>query len=130
MKRNRELELIGISHDEYMEMIYFCRQYKNKKEKLNSLTYINGIHYNGFPSGETKYKPTEDTAIELALIKRDIELIEQAAIEADGAIYKELIKNVTENIPYEFLTPACGRRYFYETRIRFFNILYKNKKNG
>ena len=129
MKRNRELELIGISHDEYEKMVYFCHQYVKNKEKLKSLTYLTGVRYAGYSSNHQIHKPTEDTAVEFALIKNDIEVIEKTAIETDMVIYNELIKNIAEGIPFEHFSVPCGRRYFYEARTRFFAILHKKYKN-
>lgn len=36
LRRSKKLEKNGISHDRYMELVYFCKQYKEKKEKLES----------------------------------------------------------------------------------------------
>lgn len=56
-------------------------------------------------------------------------MIENAAKETDEQLYKYIIKNVTEGVPYEVLNVPCGRRQFYDKRKLFFYKLYciKNK---
>ena len=41
LRRSKRMEKAGISHDRYMELVYFCKQYKEKKDKLR----VNGSDY-------------------------------------------------------------------------------------
>ena len=61
-------------------------------------------------------------------LKKDIEMIEQSAIEADSNIYGYILRNVTEKILYEYMDVPCGRRQFYEKRKLFFCILYMKRR--
>lgn len=49
LRRSKKLEKNGISHDRYMELVYFCKQYKEKKEKLESMALIHGRKYSSMP---------------------------------------------------------------------------------
>ncbi len=80
-RTNRRLERNGISHDRYMELVYFCKQYDQKKEKLKAMTYIQGVNYNGSIGGGAKDSSTERTALERAVIEADIKMIDDTARE-------------------------------------------------
>ena len=113
-KRQRDLSLekYEISPFAYREMIYFCLQYDEKKGKITH-------------QQQGKYSH--------ALIMRymkDIELIENTAHEIcmDDSSYKNILDNVCYQIPYEKLNTYCGRRQFYDLRIKFFVNLYKARQ--
>lgn len=98
-KNGIKLKDYGISRNKYNELKYFCMQYAEKKQEAGS----NGLR------------------------RREIEQIEQSAMEADGDIYGYLLKNVTEGIPYEYMDVPCGRRQFYEARRTFFILLARKR---
>lgn len=126
-RRNTHLEKYGVSEDKYMELKYFCKQYLEKREKLYSLSEIQGVAYRDMPGGKTIANPTEHQALLRTRLKQDIELIEQTAIEADNSIYQEILKNVTEGIGYFYLDVPCSKKYFYQARDRFFVLLALKK---
>ncbi|MDR2889238.1 MAG: hypothetical protein LBV33_05295 [Lachnospiraceae bacterium] len=53
----------------------------------------------------------------------EMELIEETALAANDAIYRYILKNVTQGIKYEHMDVPCGRRQFYEARKLFFRML-------
>jgi len=127
-RRDLRLDKYEISKYAYRELLNFCRQYPEKKEKLRELRGLSSSSFNGTPRGNIPGNPTERKAMIAARIAEDCELIEQTAIEADVRIYSWLIKNVTEeNLPYECLNPPIGRRQFYESRRKFFYLLAHKK---
>lgn len=67
--------------------------------------------------------PTEQQALKNTKCLGNILMIEQTCKEADSAIWKYLLMNVTEGTVYEHMNPPCGRRQFYESRRKFFYIL-------
>ena len=79
------------------------------------------------PRGNGVSDPTFETADRIIKIKNDIEMIENAAKETDGILYKYIIRNVSEGTPFEVLEVPCGRRQFYDKRKIFFNKLYRKK---
>lgn len=98
-KRGIKLKDYGISRNKYNELKYFCMQYAEKKREA----------------------ATDD------LRRRDVEQIEQTAVDADGDIYPYLLRNVTEGIPYEYMDVPCGRKQFYESRRLFFVLLARKR---
>ena len=95
-----------ISKYAYRELKYFCKQYDEKIRLL----------YDAKDGRKNK-------------LRCDIELIEQAAIEAAGAAsYRYLLLSVTQGIAYEYLSnPPFGRRQFYQMRRKFFYLLHEKR---
>lgn len=74
-----------------------------------------------------QYLELKKEAAKKGSVEKDVELIEQTAIEADSELYQFIIKNVTEGIPWEYMEVPCGRRQFYEARRTFFVLLSKKR---
>ncbi len=123
LRRSKRLEKNGISHDRYMELVYFCKQYKEKKEKLESMALIQGMKYSSMPKTNNVESSAERMAIKRVELKRDIEAIEKTAEEVAPAIKDSLLLNVTQGITYTYFNLPCGKNYFYRCRRNFFNKL-------
>ena len=123
--RDLKLDEYNISGNRYRELKYFCRQYREKQSLLRSVTEI------GSPSlcsgGSGLADRTARTAIRRAELQRDLELIEQTAMEADAEIYTYIISNVADGVPLKYLGVPTGYRKFYESRRKFFYLLSKKK---
>lgn len=126
-KRNLDLKNFNISEYAYKELQYFCMQYGEKKKMIEEGYGPNGIRMKLTPRGSGVSDPTFETADRIIKIKNDIEMIENAAKETDGILYKYIIRNVSEGTPFEVLEVPCGRRQFYDKRKIFFNKLYRKK---
>lgn len=126
-KRDIKLSDYNISRAKYNELKYFCMQYGEKKQELHKNYGIGAISSDGLPKGNLPGNPTEIVAIRNAALKKDIDLIEQTAMEADSEIYHWLIKNVTEGIPYEFMQVPLSRTKFYDSRRYFFYLLSQRR---
>ena len=92
---------IGISKERYMELYYFCLQYK-EYEKIYSSGVCEGA--------ETAYNR--------------MEMILKAAIETDMELAPYIIESVTTKTKFEHLDFPCGRRKFFELRRKFFRALH------
>lgn len=127
-ERDLNLDTYNISGNRYRELKYFCRQYREKQSRLRSMTEIGSPAFdgNGGGSGRTSDR-TADTAIKRAELQRDLELIEQTAVEADAEIYQYIISNVVDNISWEYLGVPYSRRQFYRIRKKFFWLLSEKK---
>lgn len=102
-RRRLKLKGYGISDDAYQEMLYFCRQYHEKRQ---ALAWKRG------------------SGARLDKLRRDVEAIEQAALAAAEDLYPYLIDNVTRGTAYELLGIPQGRRqFYYGCRRRFFICL-------
>ena len=100
MSTNNKLLKLGISAERYLELKYFCLQYRRMK------------------------------AQQTARYEEYAKIIEQcviAACEPDCGLYAPLLQNVAEGTKYECLSAPCGRRQFYEKRALFFELLDKLK---
>lgn len=99
-KRGVKIKEYGISREKYAELKYFCMQYHEKKrEALNGNT----------------------------LRQKDVEQIEQTALETDPSLYPYILRSVTEGIPYEYMDVPCGRKQFYEARRIYFILLAEKR---
>lgn len=127
-ERDINLDTYNISGNRYRELKYFCRQYREKQSRLRSMTEIGSPAFdgNGGGLGRTSDR-TADTAIKRAELQRDLELIEQTAMEADAEIYQYIISNVVDGVPWEYMGVPMGRRKFYETRKKFFYLLSEKR---
>ena len=138
-KRDLKLDNYGISKWRYRELYYFCLQYKDFIEALQDCYSLDGVSTDGKPnerptpepihtSGK-RYKsdPTVKKAERAYMLSRDIEMIEQTAIEATGDLYQYMLTAVSENLSWEILQPPCGRRQFYKARRKFFFLLSLKK---
>lgn len=125
MKRQRDLSLddYGISKNAYRELKYFCLQYGEKKQQLSALRGLSAVTYSGMPHGTGTSNPTQLKAEKTDRLLKDINLIEQSAIEADDGIYQSLIANVTTGASYYDLIVPCDKNTFYSKRRKMFHIL-------
>lgn len=126
-KRDMKLSDYNISRAKYNELKYFCMQYSEKKQELHKGYGLNAVVSDGMPKGNLPGNPTESQAIRNSMLQMDVDLIEQTAQEADPDIYKWLMRNVTEGIPYEWMDVPAGRRQFYEARRYFFYLLAQKR---
>jgi len=128
LAKERDLQLLeyDISDNRYRELKYFCRQYKEKQQRLNAVAELSSPQFGG-RRGSGFSDRTADLGIKKARLAMDIQLIEQTALETDGECYPFLIKNVTEGVPYEYLDIPFSRAGFYAIRRKFFFILDKKK---
>ncbi len=128
-KRKIDMSGFNISSYAYKELEYFCMQYGEKKRLIKYGYGPKALRFTPVRVKGGISDSTFETANQLIKIKCDVEMIENAAKETDEQLYKYIIKNVTEGVPYEVLNVPCGRRQFYDKRKLFFYKLYciKNK---
>ena len=130
MSKERDLRLdeYGISWRRYRELKYFCMQYNEKKEKIKATIGVPAVNYSRTVGGNKSiYSQTEIQAIKVDKLSDDVKLIEDTINEVDNTIYKQLLENITENVPYEYLQVPCGRRQFYIARRKFFYLLSQKR---
>jgi hypothetical protein len=126
-RRTLRLNKYQISTDKYQELFYFCKQYWDREEEIKHLRGLTEVVMDGMPKGNTTSDPTARKAIMIDRLRKENELIEQTAIEADSYIYQDLIKNITQGITYEYLDCCCSRGYFYDRRRKFFKLLSEKR---
>ena len=126
-KRDMKLSDYDISRTKYNELKYFCMQYNEKKQELHRGYGLGNVINDGIPKGNLPGNPVECTAIRNVMLRADVELIEQTAMEADSEIYPWIIKNVTEGLSYEYMDVPMCRADFYGVRKYFFYLLSQKR---
>jgi len=128
MGKEKDIKVYKLSKNRYRELRYFCKQYYEWKDKLKKLSYdLKSYELTSLPKSSNINKPTELLATEKADLEQKIEIVEQAAKEANPILYQDILKNVVQGIPFRYLNVPCGLRYFYKIRNTFFGILDKKK---
>ena len=115
---------------EYLQVKHFALRYQDlQNERIELLlSGAKAINYDGMPHGSSVTDPVESAGMKLALIDRQISLIEDTAAEIGGELYKWLLKGVTEeNITYIVLRNRygmpCYRDLYYTMRQKFYHRL-------
>lgn len=131
-RKDLKLDEYNISRELYRELLYFCQQYHEKKERLKGCYYIRSPNLSDTPRGGCTTDPTS-RAVDLAMrLERDCEAIESAAREASPAWYKYLLMAVTnKNVTYITLQSRglkINEKEFYKARRIFFYLLAKKMK--
>lgn len=126
-ERDLKLQSYNISDNRYRELKYFCRQYREKQSQLRSITELSSPNFSGTGGGNKTSDRTADTACRRAQLQRDIEMIEQSAIEADAEICAYILDNVVDGVAYQYLGIPCSSSTFKRRKKKFFKILDKRK---
>ena len=98
---------------------------KQKKDKLQSMSFISAVNIDGMPHGTNISNPTAMQGEVIAQLKHDIEIIERTAMETDAEFYEYILENVTKGISWEYLDVPLSRRSFYYLRRKYFYLLSK-----
>lgn len=124
-KKNR----YWIDKHRHYELKHFCLQYPEWKkayaEFCNPSMSLSMIEH--APTSNIPGDPTAKRALMKTYYLEKIDLIEKIAREADGYLYKYIIKAVTENLSYTYLKSKldipCGKDMYYDRYRRFFWLL-------
>lgn len=118
-----------IDKHRHYELKHFCLQYPMWKKAYKDFTDV-GVplstieHY---PTSNLPGDPTAKRVIMKTNLEEKIDLIENAAKEADRYLYKYIIKGVTESLSYVQLKTRfnipCGKDMYYDRYRRFFWLL-------
>ena len=133
-KRDLKLGKYGISGKRYKELCGFCEQYPDWKKELNNHAYISAVQYGDEPkpSNHENSDTTAKHALKMLLFRKNVELIEKIAKEADNDIWEFIIKSVCYEVPLTYLKEveglAISNSVFYDRRRFFFYLLDKNKQ--
>lgn len=122
-----------IEKNRYYELKYFCLQYQSWKRRCEELDgfsdhSVDEIVYSRLNSPAN---PTHKTVEERLLYLDRMEMIKQAAIEADPYLASYIFKAVTEGLSYTYLKSRleipCSRDMYYDRYRRFFWLLDRSR---
>ena len=135
-KRDLKLGKYGISGKRYKELCGFCEQYPDWKKEITGHAYISAVQYGDEPkpSNHENSDTTAKHALRMIKYKRNCDLIEKVAKEADKDYWEYIIKAVCYEVPINYLIGVEGmgisQSAFYDRRRYFFYLLdiEKNKE--
>ena len=116
-----------IDKHRHYELKHFCLQYHTWKKLYSSIGDIT-IGNNIMRSRNNSISdPTSKMAMKRLMYKNRIDMVEQAAREADPVLCKYILKAVTEGLSFTHLRTKlqmpCGRDMYYDRYRKFFWIL-------
>lgn len=124
-KRDLMLEEYGVSQNAYRELLYFCRQHDEKKRAMENYYFIQVSIYKQRSIENKIDMSNEIKDAKAKTFAKDVDLIENAAKKVAPFYHKELLKNVTQGIPFEQLDVPYGRNQFFKERRKFFLEVYQ-----
>ena len=118
-----------IDKHRHYELKHFCLQYPRWKKAYGDCLDgdIPMSMIDGAQTPEGVYDPTSSRAITRAHYARRIQMLEQAAKDADKYLWNYILKAVTEGLSYTYLKTKldipCGKDMYYDRYRRFFWLL-------
>ena len=132
-KRDIKLDKYGINKKRVKELCGFCEQYPDWKKEITNHAYISAVQYGDEPkpSNHENADTTARHALRMLKYKRNCEMIEKVAKEADKENWEYLIKAICYEVPITYLINVDGMHMspsaFYERRRYFFYLLDMEK---
>lgn len=125
-------ERYRIDRNVYNELKWLCRQYYDMRREIADCYGISAVSYDstGEARGNRTGDPVQERSDKAMRLRAEVEMIDQALEQtAVEPVRKYIKKAVTEGLPFEYLgNVPCGRRQFYEYRMKFFWHLARLKK--
>lgn len=123
-----------IGKHRYYELKHFCLQYKEWKKEYEVLCSIYCPSIRNSITGRVSHEisdPVNRLAMQRVLLKRNIELIERTAMRTDPALSKYILKGVTEEVGFTYLSMVedipCSKDTYYDRYHKFFWLLSKER---
>lgn len=131
-KRDLRLDKYDIGVYAYRELNNFCKQYREKKRRLQELECpYTSPQLSGMPGAGRKADKTARNAERAAILSRDLEMIEQAAMEAAPEEYELFLLAMTNDVTWTYMRMLkdmrMGQNTFNERRRLFYYLLAKKK---
>lgn len=121
-----------ISKSRYYELKYFCLQYDEWRTKYNTLGNISIPSVQSSEHSSNVSTPTENVAILRTLYFNKMKLIEDTAKETDSELYEYILKAVTQELSFTYLSTVmaipCSKGTYYDRYRKFFWLLDKKKE--
>lgn len=122
-----------IDKHRYYELKHFCLQYPEWKKAYADYSelYASSAMFERRRNHNIPSDITSKYATKKAELKTKLDLIENAAIEADEDLYEYILKGVTEGLSYTYLKAKmempCGKDMYYSRYRKFFWLLSETR---
>lgn len=120
-----------ISRDRYLELKHFCLQYDEWRSRLREINDICARDIEKLGSDQLANE-TERIALEKLMLKNKMDLVERVAMDTDKSLWFYILKGVTEERTYIYLSNMmgipCGKNMYYDRYRRFFWLLDKKRE--
>jgi len=121
-----------IDRNVYNELKWLCRQYNDICRQIADCYGVSAVTYDGSGAAKGNHisDPTQERSDKAMRLRADIEMIDRALEQTAAEPMRSCVKKaVTEGLRFEYLGDVpCGRRQFYEYRMKFFWNLAQLKK--
>lgn len=121
-----------IDRNVYNELKWLCRQYYDMRRKIADCYGISAVSYDstGEARGNRTGDPVQERSDKAMRLRAEVEMIDRALEQTAAEPVRGYIKkSVTLGTSFEYLGRVpCGRRQFYEYRMKFFWHLARLKK--
>jgi len=123
-----------ISKERYLELYYFCLQYKEWKQTYTELEEkgIGGTSFFSVNNKVSVHDPTGDIATEKVMLEEKMRLVESVAYGTDEILGPYIFKAVTEGLAFTKLKTMyeipCERDMYYDRYRKFFWLLNSARK--
>ena len=135
MKELSEKNNYYVPKHRYYELLHFCRQYDDyllKKKQIMDEYIKPVVHNEGVNNRPQTISHVENFALKLVEVDEKIEMIEQAAVDADKELSGYILMAVSGGIGYDSLSVRygipCSRNTFYDRYRKFFWLLDKRRR--
>ena len=109
----------------YHRTLWVIRDYERLKAERNEILYSYSCEQDGLPHGSGVGNPTEDKALKLAQIGRDMEAVEQALLLVDDDMRNGIMNSICYQVPYPYYP---SRWTWQRKKQRFIHEVAKNLK--
>lgn len=122
-----------VEKNRYYELKYFCLQYPIWKKTYAAIDGLKKqtTNLDVYTKPTTLSDPTAMCVEARSFYFERMEIVEQAAIDADPDLASYILKAVTEGLSYTYLKLSleipCGKDTYYDRYRRFFWLLNKTK---
>ena len=107
----------------YRRTLWIIRDYERLKAERNELLYAQNYQQDGQPKGSGVGNPTENRALRLEQLSRDIEAVEQALQTVDEDMRSSIMSNICYRVPYPYYP---GERTWQRAKQKFIHQVAKN----
>ena len=125
MENSNKAKKYELSTHRFLELYYYCLQYKEWKEELEAnQDTMKSVIYDGMPRGYSGTDATQNLAIRRMMLSDMCRAIEETAKETDPDIGDYIFEAVTnEDVTFTFLKMRrnipCGKDMYYDRKKNF-----------